>query len=341
MSSPEVILSALSASKSRQEQIGVLRDSWLSLTKLQVSQRQEALCEEAASVLEQLERCSSKEAQLRVLKIAITERSTISALDVAVAPVLMPPNVLQVVKSGIVKACVQNLSSHAAGDLLDGLEEGCFMSAAQAAEVMRGVQSVGRSDEFKWWHVVCARVIDKWNLSEEHHTQVACYYGCTRASMVRLLREVSLDEPEMLQNRALSQVGRGDHTDYARSQRVSEFAAILIARNLRAGSSGAGAEEDTCAVCLETCADGSALWTCGTCANRLHAKCARAWVLKVKARAQEYDNDDDDDDDESEAACPYCRAPARNGSFSVGVVPRGLKRSIEDAPATATAKVVC
>ena len=228
--------------------MSVLTDNWMKLAPLQLSQDHDALCEEAEEVLAQLERCNSKPAQLRVLELTITERTVIAALDVAVAPILMPPNVLQLVKNGIVKACVNNRSFHEAGMFLDALEEGSFMSAAQAAEVMRGVQSVGRSDGYKWWHVV-SRVIDKWNLSEKHHTQVACYYGCTRASMVLLLRDVALDQPDELQNRALSQVGRGDHTEYARSQRVAEFAAILIARNLRSGKSGDGSDDDTCAVC--------------------------------------------------------------------------------------------
>ena len=334
MSSAEVLLSALSASDSRQDQMSVLTDNWMKLAPLQLSQDHDALCEEAEEVLAQLERCNSKPAQLRVLELTITERTVIAALDVAVAPILMPPNVLQLVKNGIVKACVNNRSFHEAGMFLDALEEGSFMSAAQAAEVMRGVQSVGRSDGYKWWHVVCSRVIDKWNLSEKHHTQVACYYGCTRASMVLLLRDVALDQPDELQNRALSQVGRGDHTEYARSQRVAEFAAILIARNLRSGKSGDGSDDDMCAVCLETCADGSALWTCGTCANRLHAKCARAWVVKVEAQARELDDDDDDDDEAREATCPYCRAPACNGSFSVGIVPQGQKRKAKEARGT-------
>ena len=235
--------------------------------------------------------------------------------------------------------------------IFDQMEEGCFISAAQALEVMKEVQQVGRRDEFKWWHVVCSRVIDKWNLSEERHTQVACYYvrtpdlepktrispfrcsliprspplcgqGCTRATMVRALRGVPLDVPEEIQNRALSQVGRGDHTEYSHSKRVAEFAAVLIARNLR--SSTSGSEEDVCAVCLDTWADGSALWTCSTCRNCLHARCARAWVLKVEARARS--NDDEDDEDEAvEALCPYCRAPACKGTFSVGINPRKQK----------------
>ena len=178
------------------------------------------------------------------------------------------------------------------------------MSAAQATEIMNDLVHRVPSDKVhEYWHVACARVADKWRLNEHDHTQIFCYYAWDPAYATQLVRDTPLGDLIKLQNKVLSHLGRSDHVEFARSRRVSEFAARLIASNLAAGSSGS--RHDVCAVCLDDCEDGSPLFTCDECANRLHARCCRSWVIANRGH-------------EEDATCPYCRAPVARGKFSIG-----------------------
>lgn len=127
-----------------------------------------------------------------------------------------------------------------------------------------------------------------------------------RRYATQLVRDTPLGQLLALQNKVLSHLGRADHAAFARSRRVAEFAARLIANNLAAGSSGT--RHDVCCVCLDDCEDGSPLFNCNECANRLHARCCRGWVLASNGH-------------EGDATCPYCRAPIACGKFSIGELP--------------------
>lgn len=241
--------------------------------------------------------------------------------------------------------CPSRISS-----LLDQLEERCFISAAQASTILSAVPfssskdsrlNGGSSRRFEYYHVVCARVLDRWNLNETDHTEVACYYGWSPSYLVRLFRqameadaahtapaalvqtrvleEQSADQQgspplysRLLQNRVLAHMGRADHGEYARSWAVRDYASRIIARNLSAGASGQVAED--CAVCLEPCHDGTPLWTCLKCRNKLHASCRRGWEQKRKRVASDDDDEQDDEttehnsDDGRGVPCPYCRS---------------------------------
>ena len=118
---------------------------------------------------------------------------------------------------------------------------------------------------------------------------------------MQLVKGLDLEDAIKLQNKVLQHMGRADPSEYARSRRVPGFAARIIAMNISAGSSGT--RSDVCAVCLENCEDGSPLFECAACANRLHARCCRSWVL-IKG--------------EENALCPYCRAPVRGGRWTIG-----------------------
>ena len=84
-----------------------------------------------------------------------------------------------------------------------------------------------------------------------------------------------------LQNRVLVHMGKADHFEYALSWRVSAYAAQIIARNLCSGSS------DACAICLDPCQNGTQLWDCKRCGNKLHSTCYSGWARKrTEVRAQ-------------------------------------------------------
>jgi hypothetical protein len=197
-----------------------------------------------------------------------------------------------------------------------------LFSCAQATRILDGLT------DHDSWHVVCARVLDRWNLNEAEHSIVACYYAWEPSYVVTLLRQVverhlaeqrratdsacvaaveageraeammavaddAMDDPQSLpvcalQNRLLSHMGKGGDESRSLALLVREYAARLIAKNLDAGSS------DVCAVCLDECANGAQLWTCATCGNRLHRSCHRDWCRRQGGNAP----------------CPYCRSCA-------------------------------
>lgn len=188
---------------------------------------------------------SSKVAQLDVLRCADTERHTIAALDAAVAPIIMQPPALRLVVKTVKKMVeTDHRQPSLIASSLDSLEEGCFLSAAQAVDIMRVLENcVEVEKRHEFWHIVIARVVDKWRLSEREHTQVFCYYGWEPSYAAQLVRDTPLESAIALQNKVLSHMGRADHVEFARSQRLTEFASRLIAANLAAGSSGTRHDE--------------------------------------------------------------------------------------------------
>jgi len=304
MTEASAVIEALQASENRQEQLLVLQQSW------RCAEAAPMTLPEAEVLLSKLAKLTTLREQHELLQLADGERRAVAALEVAVAPVMMMPPVLR----SLLKA-IQRHSGTSGFDCgtwapalahsFDELERGCFISASQAAELMAAVLATDPKPLSAYWHVVCSRVVDKWNLNEREHSQVCCYYGWDAPYALRIVGDTPLDDKITLQNKVLSHMGRADHTTYSHSRKLPAFAAQIIADNLKAGSSGTRA--DVCCVCLDDCADGSPLFTCSSCKNRLHSRCCHSWVLAKGS--------------ESDACCPYCRAPISNGSFSIGELP--------------------
>lgn len=327
MSDAEEVLARLAAAESAGDQMDIIRTAWGSAGLVELSMA------ESEEVLTKLGKACSRTEQLAVLTRCSEERLLVCAFDVAVSPLIMTqPTVRHLVK--IMRGGVRNGTTAKRLSLaLDSLETGCFLSAAQATTLMADAH-VDERQSNEWWHVVCARVLDKWNLRDEEHTQVACYYGWDAAFLSRLLRQVefirtdggepvsaasmpaaelqcriiaeqSADHrdkpPEMsrqLQNRVLALMGKADHFLYSHSRTVRMYAAQLIAANLGSGSS------DTCAICLDECQNGCALWACKQCGNRLHSSCYHDYARK---RCKHEVSDDETEGKGKSSPCPYCR----------------------------------
>ena len=164
MANATAILAALGTCSSRAEQIDVLAQAW---------PRSNLLPADAKDLLVRLSQASSKKGQLQTLTMVDAERRTIMALDVAVTPILMQSPALRLVKKTVKKANTPNEVAY----ILDGLEEGCWLSAAQATELMGALTHIPAEKQFEYWHVVCSRVVDKWRLTEEEHTQARAGEG--------------------------------------------------------------------------------------------------------------------------------------------------------------------
>jgi len=269
MTEASAVIEALQASENRQEQLLVLQQSW------RCAEAAPMTLPEAEVLLSKLAKLTTLREQHELLQLADGERRAVAALEVAVAPVMMMPPVLR----SLLKA-IQRHSGTSGFDCgtwapalahsFDELERGCFISASQAAELMAAVLATDPKPLSAYWHVVCSRVVDKWNLNEREHSQVCCYYGWDAPYALRIVGDTPLDDKITLQNKVLSHMGRADHTTYSHSRKLPAFAAQIIADNLK--------------VCLDDCADGSPLFTCSSCKNRLHSRCCHSWVLaKVPA----------------------------------------------------------
>lgn len=318
MSDPEEVLQRLAAAESVGDQVDVLRSAWGSAGLVELS------VQEADEILRKMAAATTRAEQLNVMQRCTDEYRLKCAFDVAVSPLMMSQPQLRLLFKIAQVGSAQTVDLKRIARALDELETGSFMSAAQAMQLMQAA-CVPDRDKFRWWHVVCARVLDKWNLTEEDHSQVACYYGWDSAYLTRILRQVRFitdsGKPEVaatlstaelqgrvlgeqsaaeqgsppilsreLQNRVLAHMGKADHVEYAHSQRVPIYAATLIGRNLCSGASNA------CAICLDPCQNGCALWRCKRCSNELHASCYRDWAKKRKAS-----------DGDEVVPCPYCR----------------------------------
>ncbi|EOD23107.1 hypothetical protein EMIHUDRAFT_447819 [Emiliania huxleyi CCMP1516] len=236
MTEASAVIEALQASENRQEQLLVLQQSW------RCAEAAPMTLPEAEVLLSKLAKLTTLREQHELLQLADGERRAVAALEVAVAPVMMMPPVLR----SLLKA-IQRHSGTSGFDCgtwapalahsFDELERGCFISASQAAELMAAVLATDPKPLSAYWHVVCSRVVDKWNLNEREHSQVCCYYGWDAPYALRIVGDTPLDDKITLQNKV-------------------------------AGS-----------VCLDDCADGSPLFTCSSCKNRLHSRCCHSWVL--------------------------------------------------------------
>lgn len=323
MSDADEVLERLGGAQSAGDQIDVLRCAWgaSGLVELSVTE-----CE---YILQKLGKASTRTEQREVLKRSVEERLIVSAFDVAISPLIMSQPSLRHLLKIMTSTVAINATAKSLAVALDTLEAGCFLSAAQATSLLSVTDLTDSSNSSRvneWWHVVCARVLDKWNLREEEHTQVACYYGWDGAFLLQLLRQVTFVSDDgalasaaampsaelqgrvlaeqsaaeqgnppkfsrQLQNRVLAYMGKADHFLYSHSRNVRLYASQLIAGNLGSGSS------DVCAVCLDPTQNGTALWTCRRCSNHLHSSCHRGWARK---RCEH--------DDEEEVPCPYCRS---------------------------------
>ena len=175
---------------------------------------------------------------------------------------LAPLTMVQGQHRQLEKLCTRAVIRHAdlrcVAAAFDELETGCFLSAAQATRLLEAANAAStasssadlNSNELS--HIICSRVLDKWNLNEAEHSQVACYYGWDAAYLQRMLRKVSFiavdgsgaaeaaaalpaielqgrvlaeqSEQEQgnppiisreLQNRVLAHMGKADHKAYA------------------------------------------------------------------------------------------------------------------------------
>ena len=307
-------LAVLATAPSRGDQIDALQRFWFADPRLRLLQTAEVAMAEAETILAQLAKVKTAPAQREILKRARRERLAVAAFDVAVAELVMSGPSVRLLEKVVGRV---GTGSDAVASALDALEEGCFLSSAQASKILAAAGHLPEATRHDVWHVVCARVLDRWNLDERDHSVVACYYGWDGPYVVRLLREVverrrqdegaplpdgdeSWDayelrhpetiEPRWLQNRVLAHMGRGGDEARSRSAGVRRIATQLVAKTLHAGSS------EVCAVCLEDCENGTQLWTCTACHKRLHSTCWKGWCRQqANANAER-------------ATCPYCRA---------------------------------
>ena len=63
----------------------------------------------------------------------------------------------------------------------EGSDDSLLRSEPGADEIMSELEPRIRTGKaFEYWHVVCARVVDKWRLNERDHTQIFCYSSISR-----------------------------------------------------------------------------------------------------------------------------------------------------------------
>lgn len=143
------VLHVLATCSSRDEQLNALQQAWLASSMTSI---------EAGSILGRLSSAQSVDAQLNVLRCVHAERQTIAALDSAVAPVVMQPPALRLVLRTVKSQ--DGLTPARVAQCLNQLQEMCFLSAQQATEIMAEITPrVSTTDIFKYWHVVCSRVV--------------------------------------------------------------------------------------------------------------------------------------------------------------------------------------
>ena len=193
--------------------------------------------ESISGILGRLNKAGSKPMQLLVLQHAAAKLAGFAALDAAVRPLFVPGPQFQHAGKLVLRATALGLKPGAFAELLDGLmaELGCFLSAAQAREL---VLSAAPTDEAaSFWHIACCRVVDRWNVTESLHGAGVCDYGWDGEYTLKLAASCGTRPTQVaLRSRVLVAVGRGDPL-HARSLRVAECAARIIATNTGAGSS--------------------------------------------------------------------------------------------------------
>ena len=73
----------------------------------------------------------------------------------------------------------RNLSKfdpEALADVFDGFEDRGFISAAQAAELIKIFRDCENAD-YRYYHVICSRILDRWNTTKDAHGIGDCYHG--------------------------------------------------------------------------------------------------------------------------------------------------------------------
>ena len=156
----EEVLMLLAEAESRSEQIGVIQrcvvDVWSTCG------RDEVTPQDAVAVLGKLNKAETRQEQLRVLHYQSVKLTTFAALDAAVRPLrLSAPQFGHILKLVHRAAASGLLRPSAFAALLDqSVEElGCFLSAAQAQELVEQL-AAPPTEEAEYWHIACARVVD-------------------------------------------------------------------------------------------------------------------------------------------------------------------------------------
>ena len=235
--SAEHVLEILCEADSRSEQLQVIQTAW-SAADRSVSE------ESAAGVLGRLNKADSREMQLRVLRHAAARLATYATLDAAARPIFVPGAQFRHTAKLVQRASASGLEPQAFADLLDTLvdEIGGFLSAAQAQELVETI-SAPAERQFRFWHVACSRVFDRWNVTESSHAAGACDYGWDATYTLTLAAACGKQPPVVtLQSKVLSRMGRGD-PEVALSSRIPEFAARTVATITGAASSTSNAAE--------------------------------------------------------------------------------------------------
>jgi len=98
----------------------------------------------------------------------------LQSLDRAVQPVFMPSQIFNHLLRSLRGAAETTPPAALARLLLDLGHP--LMSASQASDVLAVLRAVGTPD-YKVYHVVCSRVVDRWNLVAKDHGIGQCYYG--------------------------------------------------------------------------------------------------------------------------------------------------------------------
>ena len=228
----EHTLELLCEADSRASQIEAIKTSWSAPNR-------PIPADGLAGVLGKLNKADSRCMQLRVLQHAAARLATFASLDAAAKPLFMPgPSFRHASKLVLCAAARGSLQPEAFAELLDNLmdERGCFLSAAQAQELVDSL-AVPPDRQFRYWHVACSRVVDRWNVRESSHAAGACPYGWDAAYTLKLAAACGTrPSPVALQCKVLAAIGHGD-PEHAHASRVAEFAARIVAVNIGAGSS--------------------------------------------------------------------------------------------------------
>ena len=170
----------------------------------------------------------------------------LSACTSAVSFIFVPEAMFKQLKTALLNPrAAGTMSPKAAADMIDEcLEQGYLLSAAQAEDILADAGAAW--DDYKYWHVLCHRVLDRWSLGSdrigEHHPGV-CYYGGglnprgpdgSMSALRKLFAESRTTDPKELARNILDQIF-GRLQDYswtswnedAHGQRVPAIAAKI------------------------------------------------------------------------------------------------------------------
>jgi len=98
----------------------------------------------------------------------------IKRIDAAVVPAIMPGPVVSDVVRYILNPAIEKTPSDLATKL-DGT--GFLLSAYHAGNLLGLLRMHGGALDYRFFHVVCSRVLDHWNLTLRDHSIGLCYYA--------------------------------------------------------------------------------------------------------------------------------------------------------------------